>query len=414
MEIIRELVHQGFRVLAVASGCSVWPLAMRCLILLAGAQAVLDCKESGFSGKLAHLLTEAIAKESVRFAEIGSTRAAMQALGVAGASPAMMDVFRLALRAGPLSDVSVLLSGETGTGKELLARALHQLDPKRKSGPFVAFNCAALQATLAEAELFGHKRGAFTGAERDSLGLFRRADQGVLFLDEIGELDLALQAKLLRVLQDCHVLAVGDDRDVKVNLRVIAATNRELEAMVGQGRFRADLYHRLNVIAIRIPPLRERREDIAPLAEHFVAKHSALLGLQPIPLAPEFVAALTGLSLPGNGRELENVIRRALVNCTGRNSLGLCDLSREYLSELSREVNGLELVPITPSPGVPSAIDILEAYRWDLASCLEHYERLLLEAALVSSGGNQTRAGQMLGITPRTIYNKLRKFGICG
>src|SRR5262249_9046476 len=155
-------------------------------------------------------------EESARFAEIGNVRAAMHALGVVGTSLAIMAVFRLAFRAGPLSDIPVLLSGETGTGKELLARALHQLDLRRQRGPFVAFNCAALQATLAEAELFGYKRGAFTGAERDRLGLFRRADRGVLFLDEIGELDLALQAKLLRVLQDGRVLAVGDDRDVQV------------------------------------------------------------------------------------------------------------------------------------------------------------------------------------------------------
>jgi transcriptional regulator with GAF, ATPase, and Fis domain len=388
-------------------------LAARCLFFLAGAQVLIDCKEAGFSGKLARLLTEAITKESARFAEIGSIRARMRAFGVVGASPAMMDVFRLINRAGPLSDVSVLLGGETGTGKELLARALHQLDPRRKVGPFVAFNCAALQATLAEAELFGHKRGAFTGAEHDRLGLFRSADHGVLFLDEVGELDLALQAKLLRVLQDGHVLAVGADRDVKVNLRVIAATNRDLEAMVREGTFRADLYHRLNVVAIRIPPLRERREDIAPLVEHFVDKHSALLGLLAIQLEPEFVAALTGLSLPGNARELENVVRRALVNSTDANSLGLGDLPREYLSELSMEVKGLGPLPKTALPCVPSAVDILEAYRWNLASCLEHYERLLLEAALVSSGGNHTRAGQMLGITPRTIYNKVRKFGLC-
>src|SRR5262249_8912810 len=162
-----------------------------------------------------------------------------------------------------------------------------------------------LQATLAEAELFGHKRGAFTGADRDRLGLFRRADHGVLFLDEIGELDLALQAKLLRVLQDGYVLAVGDDRDVKVNLRVLAATNRYLDLMVGQGAFRADLYHRLNVVAIRIPPLRERQEDIGPLVDHFLSKHSELLGLSPTRLDPEFVAALMRLPLPGNGRELE-------------------------------------------------------------------------------------------------------------
>ena len=176
---------------------------------------------------------------------------------------AMTDVFRSIIRFSTLSDLPVLIVGETGTGKEGLARALHRLDPKRKEGPFVAVNCGAIAAPLAESEFFGHRRGAFTGADRDRKGLVRSAEGGVLFLDEIGELDAALQAKLLRVLQESRVLGVGEDRDIQVNVRVVAATNRDLDQMGQQSRFRADLFHRLNVLSIRVPPLSERADDLA-------------------------------------------------------------------------------------------------------------------------------------------------------
>ena len=197
----------------------------------------------------------------------------MKRLGSVGESQAMMAVFHTVLRVSPLSDMPVLITGETGTGKELLAHAIHQLDPKRCHGPFIALNCSALSPGLAESELFGHRRGAFTGADRERKGLIRAAEGGVLFLDEIGELDDALQAKLLRVLQENRVLGIGDDQEVAVNVRIIAATNRNLDAMVQQRTFRADLFHRLNVLAIHIPPLRERPADLKPLIEHFLEKH---------------------------------------------------------------------------------------------------------------------------------------------
>ena len=180
---------------------------------------------------------------------------------------AMTDVFRSIIRFSTLSDLPVLIVGETGTGKEGLARALHRLDPKRKEGPFVAVNCGAIAAPLAESEFFGHRRGAFTGADRDRKGLVRSAEGGVLFLDEIGELEAALQAKLLRVLQESRVLGVGEDRDIQVNVRVVAATNRDLDQMGQQSRFRADLFHRLNVLSIRVPPLSERADDLAPRSD---------------------------------------------------------------------------------------------------------------------------------------------------
>ena len=196
---------------------------------------------------LAHILS-AEAKKQEEAQQITSV---MRDMGMVGSSTAMMHVFRSVIRFSTLSDLPVLIAGETGTGKEGLARALHRLDPKRRGGPFVAVNCGAIAASLAESEFFGHRRGAFTGADRDRKGLIRSAEGGVLFLDEIGELDAALQAKLLRVLQESRVLGVGEDRDIKVDVRVVAATNRDLDQMGQQSRFRADLFHRLNVLSIK-------------------------------------------------------------------------------------------------------------------------------------------------------------------
>ena len=199
----------------------------------------------------------------------------MRDMGMVGSSTAMMRVFRSVIRFSALSDLPVLIAGETGTGKEGLARALHRLDPKRRGGPFVAVNCGAIAASLAESEFFGHRRGAFTGADRDRKGLIRSAEGGVLFLDEIGELEASLQAKLLRVLQENRVLGVGEDREIQVNVRVVAATNRDLDQL-GQSQFRVDLFHRLNVLSIQVPPLSERADDLAPLTQHFLEKYRSL------------------------------------------------------------------------------------------------------------------------------------------
>jgi transcriptional regulator with PAS, ATPase and Fis domain len=225
-----------------------------------------------------------------------------------------------------LSDVPALITGETGTGKELLAHAVHQLDLKRCQGPFIALNCSAINPGLVESELFGHRRGPFTGADRDRKGFIRSAEGGVLFLDEIGERDDALQAKLLRVLQENRVLGVGEDREVAVSVRITAAMNRDLEAMVQLRRLRADLFHRLNIVAIRIPPLGERPADLKPLIKHFLEKYQHLRPACALSVEPEFSEALTQLQLPGNARQLENLVRWALVHKDDDTALNLRDL----------------------------------------------------------------------------------------
>jgi transcriptional regulator with GAF, ATPase, and Fis domain len=342
----------------------------------------------------------------------------MRDLGLVGRSTAMMHVFRSIIRFSALSDLPVLIAGETGTGKEGLARALHQLDPKRKAGPFVAVNCGAIAASLAESEFFGHRRGAFTGADRERKGLIRSAEGGVLFLDEIGELDVSLQAKLLRVLQENRVLGVGEDRDVVVNIRVIAATNRDLIQMGQQSRFRADLFHRLNVLSIRVPPLRERKDDLAPLTHHFLEKYRPLCcGALP-EVGADFLEALRQVVLPGNVRQLENIIRQALVRRRTAAPLGLFDLPEETWRQLSE---GSDVPPTTQRENEePGHIDprliagyvcvLLDANGWNLSRSLAHCEREAVEAAIRRAHGNQSESARLLGITPRSVYNKMRKY----
>jgi transcriptional regulator with PAS, ATPase and Fis domain len=347
--------------------------------------------------------------------ELEATRATMSVQGLVGCSPAMLNVFRLTLKVAPLSDLPVLVAGETGTGKELLARAIHAFDPKRARGPFVALNCAALTKGLAESELFGHRRGAFTGADRDRKGLIRTAEGGVLFLDEIAELDLELQGKLLRVLQESRVLSVGQDQEVPVSVRVIGATHRDLAERVRIGAFREDLFYRLNVLPIYIPPLRERPEDLPVLVEHFLEKHRPLRPSLRLAPSRDFLEALAGIPLPGNARQLENLVRHALAAKENDLPLELGDLPREVWQQLSAGAP----VHATPAPaasaGPPAPADpvtILDSNDWKLARSLEQVERLFLKAALDRARGNQTRTAGLLGITPRSVYSKLRKYQI--
>ena len=268
-KVLGRMKQVGLTVIAHEQGAHSWSVGLRCRALLAGASCVLDSEEPGFSQELWRITTEVIAQKTRELAENERFHVLMRTFGIVGESDAIKSAFRQALRVSSFSDLAVLITGESGTGKELMARAIHQLDPKRRRGPFVAINCGAISPGLAESEMFGHSRGAFTGADRDRKGFVRAADGGVLFLDEVGELGSDIQAKLLRVLQDHRVMSVGTDHDVGVDVRVIAATNRNLERMMEQGQFREDLFHRLNMLSVHLPPLRERVADLKPLVDNF-------------------------------------------------------------------------------------------------------------------------------------------------
>jgi len=408
VRLIRALREQGADVIAYGPAWSGAGIGARCEVLLTGASCLLDSGEPDFDRQLhTRVLALLRARRQTR-AERHELSALMARLGIVGRSAVMQALFRWIVRVGVLSDLPVLIAGESGTGKELVARAIHRLDVKRRDGPFVPLNCGALSPGLAESELFGHKRGAFTGAAGDRPGLFRAADRGVLFLDEIGDLATALQGKLLRALQENRILGVGEDREVSINVRVIAATNRDLQRMVDEDRFRLDLYHRLSVLVARVPPLAERREDIGSLVEHFLRKHGPL-GNGNVSARTDFVAALTTLDLPGNVRQLENLVCRALVHGNEQGLLDLEDLPPEVWQQLCRREAGGEAGKAATPLSSSDWTAILDAHRWSLSSSLQACEKALLQAALRRSQGNQSKTARLLGVTPRSIYNKVRR-----
>jgi two-component system response regulator HydG len=312
------------------------------------------------------------------------------------AAPAMSRLAVLVRRIAP-RDVSVLLTGESGTGKERVAEALVQ-NSKRADKPFIRFNCAALTADLAEAELFGHTRGAFTGAVKSRMGLFREADGGTILLDEIGELPLPVQAKLLRVLQESEVRPVGEDQSFKIDIRIIAATHRDLLQMAAQGQFREDLYYRLKVVQLRVPPLRERPEDITLLARHFLAECVRRFGVGPFKITPSLLGRLNAYSWPGNVRELENAIESAVALSPGH------ELDLSLLPE-----------PATAA-GVKAALAEEASAEGttlpDLKERVEAYERNLIVAALEKAKGNRSLTARLLGVNRVTLHGKLNKYGL--
>jgi DNA-binding NtrC family response regulator len=305
---------------------------------------------------------------------------------IIGVSQAMQSVFKMVRAVAPTNS-TVLVTGESGTGKELVAKAIHSLSP-RHAAAFVSINCAALPESLLESELFGHVKGAFTDAHQHKKGLFEAAHRGTLFLDEIGETPLAMQVKLLRALQERRIRRVGGTDEIEVDVRVIAATNIPLEQRVQQRAFREDLFYRLNVIPIHIPPLRERREDIPLLADHFLRSFASEMG-KDVRLSPEAVRGLASHSWPGNVRQLENVIERAVTLETTR------VITPERLPEptLEQEAPGLQLQG---------------GFR--LRDHLRSIEGRLVRQALAQSGRDRGRASELLGITPRTLRYLLRKY----
>jgi DNA-binding NtrC family response regulator len=316
--------------------------------------------------------------------------------GLIGDSAALGEAVRVLRRAAP-TDATVLLTGESGTGKELAARALHA-ESGRARGPFVAINCAALPGELVERELFGHVRGAFTGAERDSPGLFEAAEGGTLFLDEVGDLALPAQAKLLRVLEERTVTRIGSAAAVPVDVRLVAATHRPLERMVDERSFREDLLYRLRVITLRLPPLRERRADILPLAMHFVAEFAARYGRPVVDLDAGARRLLLGHDWPGNVRELRNALERAVVLVEGE-GIGAGDLP-PHLAGSSGELD--------PVDAALAELPYAEAR----ARANDAWDRRFLRAALERHGGNVSAAARALGLHRQSLQKLLRRLEI--
>lgn len=314
---------------------------------------------------------------------------------IIGRSKAIRDMMALVDRAAP-SKATVLITGESGTGKELVARAIHYASP-RSGAPFVSVNCMALNPGILESELFGHEKGSFTGAVAMRRGRFEQADGGTLFLDEVGELTAELQVKLLRVLQERRFERVGGSEEIEVDIRVVSATNRDLLSKVQSGTFREDLYYRLNVVHIPLPPLRERREDIPLLVAHFAEKSCRENDVPSKTFSNEALNYLTGYEWPGNIRQLQNVVERSIVLVPGE-VIGLDDLPAEIRDEDAQFKSAVDLLPV----------------QLDLADTLERIEAALIRRALVRADFVQTRAAELLDISKSLMQYKLKKYGITG
>jgi two-component system response regulator HydG len=321
----------------------------------------------------------------------GKLSAAERFDAIVGPSAAMQEVFSL-IDSVTKVDVSVLICGESGTGKELVARAIHE-GSRRGQRPFVPVNCGALTDSLLESELFGHVRGAFTGALEARRGLFEEASNSTMFLDEVGELPLATQVKLLRVLQEGEVRPVGANQAHKVDVRIVAATHRDLGQAVAEGSFRDDLFYRLNVLVIDIPPLRERREDVVALADHFIRKHAAKMGRQVLALDEECLARLCDYPWPGNARELENVIMRAMV-----------------LAKSDRLT--VDLLPLQLRGSQPAHSTDRDLAAMPLAQARDTFEREYFERALTLTHGNVAEAARMSGLDPSNLRRSLKRVGL--
>ncbi len=358
--------------------------------------------------ELLHALDSAIEQRRLK-SENAYLRAQLQERyrfeGVVGKGRAMSRVFQLLETVAPTNS-TILITGETGTGKEVVARAIHHNSPRRMFR-FVALNCTAIPETLLEAELFGHVRGAFTGAVGNRQGRLEQAHKGTLFLDEVGTMSTALQTKLLRVLQEREFERVGDSHTTKVDVRIIAATNGDLARMVAEGHFREDLFYRLNVIPVELPPLRERKEDIPLLVQHFLDKfRGEAASAKTSDVAPVFRPAITvsqdamrhlmAYSWPGNVRQLENAIERAVAISAGRSQIDVTDLPVE--------------IQQAQEPALPSTVSLPED-GLDLDAFIAHVERELIERSLERTGGNKGRASKLLNLKRTTLVEKLKRFG---
>jgi DNA-binding NtrC family response regulator len=327
---------------------------------------------------------------------------------IIGCCPAMLEVFKAIGRVAA-QDVTVLVTGESGTGKELVARAIYQHGARAK-GPFLAINCAAIPDALLESELFGHEKGAFTGAERRRIGKFEQCSGGTLFLDEVGDMPLATQGKVLRLLQDQAFERVGSNETIQTDVRLITATNRDLEEEAARGKYRPDLYYRLSVFTIHLPPLRERSDDLPMLVRHYLRRFNRELGREVREVTPEAMEQLRGYSWPGNIRELQSVLKQALLKVTGP------VLTPAFLPA-TVSAPGARPAPSPSAQEAPTVETFLRQRLQDVREDLyqdvhRQIDRLLLPLVLQATGGNQLQAARLLGITRRTLRLKLRELGL--
>ena len=390
IELLAELSERGLRIpVVVLTATRTVATAVEAMKRGAADFVTKPFELEALRIKVGQLLAHSeLQAEVIRLRE--EVRGRQQLAGMIGKSPAMMNIFRAVERVAP-SRASVLISGESGTGKELAARAIHQLSP-RSDGPYMAVNCGAIPHNLLESELFGHERGAFTDAVDQRIGRFEAASGGTLLLDEIGELDPAVQVKLLRVLQERCIERVGSSTSIEVDVRILAATNRDLAADVESGRFRADLYYRINVVPLRMPALRERREDIRLLAERYLARAADESG-RSVCFTPATLTAMETYSWPGNVRELENAIEHGLA---------LSDDDVIRVTDLPED--------IVRSGLTESLRDDWRAGRVGFEETLNRFEHELLRETLERSAWNQTRAAAELGITRRVLKLKMDKY----
>ncbi|MFZ5471345.1 MAG: sigma-54-dependent transcriptional regulator [Myxococcota bacterium] len=352
-------------------------------------------------------LRNALAHQAV-VEELAALRAEAGQYEMVGQSPAMARIYELIRRTAP-SEGRVLITGENGSGKELIARAIHQ-HSRRKGGPFVKLNCAAVPHELIESELFGHEKGAFTGAVNARRGKFELAHEGTLFLDEIGDMPAAMQAKLLRVLQEGELERVGGAETLKVDVRVIAATNKDLEKEIAAGRFREDLYYRLNVVQLHSPPLRERLEDLPDLIQAFLQEACRKNGKRPLQLSPEALAVMSGYDYPGNVRELRNLVERLAILCEGPTLSGA---EAEALLPTRRSFAdvGVPRVPVAPTlppPAPRMRFDPTRPFR----DQVEDAEREIILAALAHTKDNVTEAARLLDLERGHFYKKMKALGL--
>jgi len=377
-------------------------------VINSGIAGIVDYRHTHFDQRLLENVQTALCcyKKTHQTKPAERNTPGLDSDGLVGSSLALQQIVDQVRRAARVSDASVIISGESGTGKQRIAELVHKMDPKRQKNAFVCVNCASITGTLAESELFGHRKGAFTGATEDRLGYFRTAHRGTVLLDEISELPLALQPKILRVLQEGLVMPVGSDKEHRVDVRVIAATNRDLNRLVTQNQFRLDLFQRLNVIHLEVPSLRQRREDIPALFESFLQKYAHYYSEPIEEVDPSVYEVLAQTLGSGNVRELENIVRRILVFKDSGRRIEITDLPVQVLETSMQRQN-----PTAPMRISEDLITSLTHGRKTLCDVVDNYEQAVL-TCLIERNIRQSTLADRIGITRRTLYNKLRKYNL--